>query len=108
MMILGGIVQCVSMFTFAIVGVANPGTKAAAQTLVAFVLLYEFATHASWGPLVYVIANEVSSADMRAKTVALAVGVNWAMTFSIQGWLPYALNPVYGDLGAKVSILGDA
>lgn len=105
-MIGGGIVQCLSMFIFAIVGVANPGTQAAAKTLVAFVLLYEFATHASWGPLCYVIGTEVSSTEMRAKTVALAVGVNWAGTFSVAGWLPYALNPSYGNLGAKVTRFG--
>lgn len=102
MMIIGGFAQCLCMFIFAAVGVAAPGTNAAAKCLAAFVLLYEFFTHASWIPLAYTIASEVPSQELRAKTVGLAVAVNWLGTMSIAGWLPYALNPSYGNLGAKV------
>lgn len=105
MMLTGGVVQFISMITLSIVGVAASGTTAAAHVLVAFVLIYEFATHASWGPLCYVIAGEVASNELRSKTVALAVGTNWAMTMTVAGWLPYALNPSYGNLGAKVGFI---
>ena len=68
-MLVGGILQCISMLTFAIVGVAAPGSMAAARVLAAFTLLYEFFYSASWGPLGFVLASEIPSTELRAKTL---------------------------------------
>jgi len=75
-MIVGGALQCVSMLTFAIVGVVAPGSVTAARVLAAFTLLYGFFYSASWGPLGFVLASEIPSTELRAKTLALAIGVN--------------------------------
>jgi len=104
-MLIGGAMQCLSMLTFAIVGVAAPGSLAAARVLAAFTLLYEFFYSASWGPLGFVLASEIASTELRAKTLALAVGVNWLCTLTLASWLPYALNPTIGNLGAKLGFV---
>jgi len=104
-MLIGGAMQCLSMLTFAIVGVAAPGSLAAARVLAAFTLLYEFFYSASWGPLGFVLASEIASTELRAKTLAMAVGVNWSMTLTLASWLPYALNPAISNLGAKLGFV---
>lgn len=104
-MIVGGALQCVSMLTFAIVGVVAPGSVTAARVLAAFTLLYEFFYSASWGPLGFVLASEIPSTELRAKTLALAIGVNWTCTLTLASWLPYALNPTIGNLGAKLGFI---
>jgi SP family sugar:H+ symporter-like MFS transporter len=104
-MIVGGAMQGISMLTFAIVGVAAPGSQAAARCLAGFTLLYEFFYSASWGPLGFVLASEIASTELRAKTLGLATAVNWACTLSLAAWLPYALNPTVGNLGTKVRAL---
>lgn len=104
-MLIGGVMQCISMLTFAIVGVAAPGSQAAARCLAGFTLLYEFCFSASWGPLTYVLASEIASTELRAKTLALATAINWTCTLSLAAWLPYALNPTIGNLGPKLGFI---
>lgn len=103
LMIYGGIIQFASMFTFAIVGVAIPGTLAAGKVLAAFTIIYYFFSNLTWSPLAWIIASELPSTSMRSMTLGIVSAWNWTLTLTGAVWLPYALNPDIGNLGAKVS-----
>lgn len=104
-LIVGAVIQSVCMFIFAIVGVATPGTDAAAKCLVAFVSLFTFTYGASWGPVTFVLVGELPSTKLRSKTVALATSVGWVLNVLISVGMPYLLNAAYVDLGTRVGFI---
>lgn len=101
----GGASEAICMFAFAIVGTAAPGSLAASKTLAAFTILYYCIVCATWSPLSWVVCCELPSNALRPKTVGAFSGLNWMLTLSMAIWLPYALNPSIGNLGAKVCYL---
>lgn len=101
----GTISQSICMFTFAIVGVASPGSKGAAKCLATFVCIFIFSYGASWGPVSFVLIGELPSTKLRSKTVALATCVGWSFNTLILVGMPYLLNPTYAMLGAKVGFI---
>lgn len=104
-LIVGAAIQGVCMFIFAIVGVATPGTDAAAKCLVAFVCIFVFTYGATWGPVTFVIVGELPSTKLRSKTVALATSIGWVLNVLISVGMPYLLNAAYVDLGTKVGFI---
>lgn len=104
-LIVGTVTQSVCMFIFAIVGVATPGTNAAAKCLVAFVCIFTFSYGASWGPVSFVLVGELPSTKLRSKTVALATSIGWVLNVLISVGMPYLLNATYINLGTKIGFI---
>ena len=101
----GTIVQTISMFTFAIVGVAAPGSGPASRCIAAFVCIFIFSYGATWGPLSFVLLGELPSTKLRSKTVALSTSVGWSFNLLILVGMPYLLNPSYVMLGPRVGFI---
>ncbi|KIX93765.1 uncharacterized protein Z520_10389 [Fonsecaea multimorphosa CBS 102226] len=101
----GTVVQTFCMFAFAIIGVATPGTHAAAKSLVAFVCIFNFSYGASWGPVAFVLIGELPSTKLRSKTLALATSVGWSFNVLISVGMPYLLSDAYVMLGTKVGFI---
>ncbi|CAK7198506.1 hypothetical protein SEUCBS139899_001167 [Sporothrix eucalyptigena] len=101
----GGALQTVCMFTFAIVGTAAPGSTAAAHCLVAFTCLFGFFFTWSWGPVAWIVTSEVASNTLRSRTQGLATACTWTGTLVLQIVLPYLINADAADLGAKVGFI---
>jgi hypothetical protein len=93
------------MFAFAIIGVATPGTHAAAKSLVAFVCIFNFSYGASWGPVAFVLIGELPSTKLRSKTLALATSVGWSFNVLLSVGMPYLLSDAYVMLGTKVGFI---
>lgn len=93
------------MLTFAIVAVADPGSKAAAQCLAAFVSLFIFSYGASWGAVAPVVLGELSSTKLRSKTLSLCYIIGWSSDLLIICGTPYLINASYANLGAKVGFI---
>ncbi|OQU95620.1 hypothetical protein CLAIMM_01802 [Cladophialophora immunda] len=104
-LIVGTVVQTFCMFAFAIIGVATPGTHAAAKSLVAFVCIFNFSYGASWGPVAFVLIGELPSTKLRSKTLALATSVGWSFNVLISVGMPYLLSDAYVMLGTKVGFI---
>ena len=51
---------------------------------------------------VWILAPEIATNHLRSKTIGLATGIYYGCSLTITAWLPYALNPTVGNLGAKV------
>lgn len=104
-LLVGTIVQTICMFAFAIIGVATPGTNAAARSLVAFVCIFCFSYGATWGPVSFVVVGELPSTRLRSKTLALTTSVGWSFNVLISVGMPYLLSPAYVMLGTKVGFI---
>jgi len=105
-LLIGGSFLCgISMLIFAIVGVAAPGSTAAAKCLVVFVCLFIFSYGATWGPVTEVVVGEISSNKLRSKTVSFGTMVTWASDILIVCSIPYLINPNSVNLGAKVGFI---
>ena len=104
-LICGAAAQSISMLTFAIVGVAAPGSKAAAQCLSAFVSLFIFSYGSTWGAVGPVVLGELSSTKLRSKTLALCYVAGWSADLLIICGIPYLISPQFANLGAKVGFI---
>jgi MFS transporter, SP family, sugar:H+ symporter len=101
----GAAAQGISMLTFAIVGTAAPGSKAAARCLSAFVSLFIFSYGATWGAVGPVVIGELPSTKLRSKVIALCYIAGWSSDLLIICGMPYLLSPDYVNLGAKVGFI---
>ena len=93
------------MLTFAIVAVAAPGSKAAAQCLAAFVSLFIFSYGATWGAVAPVVLGELSSTKLRSKTLSLCYIAGWTSNLLIICGTPYLIGAEFANLGAKVGFI---
>ena len=93
------------MLVFAIVGVAAPGSQAAARCLAAFVSLYIFAYGASWGPVASCLVGEISSTKLRSKTIAIGTSALWISDVVIVCTIPYLIDANHLNLGTKVGFI---
>ena len=104
-LLFGTFVCGMSMLVFATVGVAAPGSKAAARCLAAFVSLYIFAYGASWGPIASCLVGEISSTKLRSKTIAIATAALWVSDVVIVCTIPYLIDVNHLNLGTKVGFI---
>jgi hypothetical protein len=104
-LITGAAAQGISMLTFAIVGVAAPGSTAAARCLSAFVSLFIFSYGASWGAVGPVVLGELSSTRLRSKTLSLCYIAGWSSDLLIICGIPYLISVDYANLGTKVGFI---
>lgn len=102
-LIFGGVVMTVALLTFAIVGVADPGSQAARTCLAVFTLIYKATVEGTWVGVGYAVTSELPSTRLRSQTYGFSIAFKYAFIASLQGWSPYAINAQYGNLGPKVS-----
>lgn len=105
LLLVGGAGCAVSMLIFAIVGVADSESTAAARCLVAFTCTYIFSYGATWGPVPQAVIGEIPSNRLRSKTVSIATTINWLCTTFIICGSPYLLSDAYVNLGAKMGFI---
>ncbi|KAI7866568.1 general substrate transporter [Mucor mucedo] len=81
----------------------------ACATVIAFVFIFQAAYAYSWGPVAYIYPAEISNTRNRAKTIALAYGLNWAVGIFMTFIMPiFMTNTIFGGyyfFGACCSIL---
>lgn len=81
----------------------------ACATVIAFLFIFQAAYAYSWGPVSYIYPAEVSNMRTRAKTIALAYGLNWTIGIFMTFVMPiFMTNTIYGAyyfFGACCSIL---
>ncbi|KAI8370765.1 general substrate transporter [Choanephora cucurbitarum] len=64
---------------------------------IAFIFIFQAAYAYSWGPVAYIYPAEIANMRMRAKTIALAYGLNWAIGIFMTFVLPiFMTNTIYG------------
>ncbi|CDK28753.1 unnamed protein product [Kuraishia capsulata CBS 1993] len=80
----------------------NYGAMVAAS---AFMVMYNFFYNLGIGPLPYIMATEVSSVSLRAKTMALATLTNYAFQCMWSFVLPYMFNADQADMGSKINFI---
>ena len=104
LMLFGSAIMTVSQLIVAIVGVAQPDSKAANQTLVAFSCIFIAGFACSWGPLAWTICSENFSLNVRQKSISITTSFNWLFNFAIAYATPYLVDSGKGnaDLGSKV------
>ncbi|KAJ3119643.1 hypothetical protein HK100_000210 [Physocladia obscura] len=101
----GAVVMCACEFIVAIIGVGAGTANHSAQTiLVVFVCVYIAAFASTWGPIAWVVLNEINPLNIRAKAVSMGTASNWFWNFLIGFVTPYLVDSGVGDanLGAKV------
>ncbi|CAO3656942.1 unnamed protein product [Mucor fragilis] len=76
------------------VGLSN---KHAQACVIAFVFIFQAAYAYSWGPVAYIYPAEISNMRTRAKVIALAYGLNWAIGIFMTFVMPIFMdNTIYG------------
>ncbi|EIE77332.1 hypothetical protein G6F46_002251 [Rhizopus delemar] len=69
----------------------------ARNCVIAFVFIFQAAYAYSWGPVAYIYPAEISNMRTRAKTIALAYGLNWAIGIFMTFIMPiFMTNTIYG------------
>jgi MFS family permease len=88
------------------VGLSSSNARAC---VIAFVFIFQAAYAYSWGPVAYIYPAEISNTRTRAKTIALAYGLNWGIGIFMTFIMPiFMTNTIYGGyyfFGACCSIL---
>jgi sugar porter (SP) family MFS transporter len=88
------------------IGLTNAGARGC---VIAFVFVFQAAYAYSWGPVAYIYPAEISNMRTRAKVLALAYGLNWAIGIFMTFVMPiFMANTIYGSyyfFGACCSVL---
>jgi MFS transporter, SP family, sugar:H+ symporter len=105
LLLVGAIVCGLCMLLFAIVGVADPNSKVAANVLVACVCVYLFAYGATWGPVPLAVIAEIPSNGLRSKTISMATTSDWLAAMFIACGSPYLVSAQYANIGAKLGFI---
>jgi sugar porter (SP) family MFS transporter len=81
----------------------------ACGAVIAFVFIFQAAYAYSWGPVAYIYPAEISNTRTRAKVIALAYGLNWAIGIFMTFVTPiFMTNTIYGGyyfFGACCTVL---
>jgi sugar porter (SP) family MFS transporter len=76
------------------VGLSNSHARAC---VIAFVFIFQATYAYSWGPVAYIYPAEISNMRTRAKTIALAYGLNWGIGIFMTFIMPiFMTNTIYG------------
>ncbi|KAH9888512.1 MFS monosaccharide transporter [Cubamyces lactineus] len=101
----GASVMCICAYLVAILGTTTSVRDVAPQrAVIALVCIYIAAYAATWGPVGWVVPNEIIPLSIRAKAMSLSVAVHWLSTWVVSFVSPYLVNSGPGDagLGAKI------
>ncbi|CDK24449.1 unnamed protein product [Kuraishia capsulata CBS 1993] len=83
----------------------NESNASAMTAASAFLVMYNFFYNIAIGPLPYIMATEVSSVSLRAKTMALATITNYAFQCMWSFCLPYMFNADQANMGSKINFI---
>ncbi|KAH7116447.1 general substrate transporter [Dactylonectria macrodidyma] len=100
MYLLGCSSICVLMLCMAISGSFD--TKAAVTASVGFYTMFNFFYNVGVGSTVYVLAGELPTSVLRAKTLAISISTSNAVNTMWSFVAPYMFNPDYANLKAKI------
>ncbi|KAI0359443.1 general substrate transporter [Trametes cingulata] len=101
----GGIAMALCGYTIAILGVVTSFQDLATQkAVIALVCIYFAAYATSWGPVGWVVPNEIIPLNIRAKAMSLSVAIHWLCTWAVAFASPYLANSGPGDAGLGVKI----
>ncbi|ORE03439.1 general substrate transporter [Rhizopus microsporus var. microsporus] len=88
------------------IGLANSNAR---NCVIALVFIFQAAYAYSWGPVAYIYPAEISNMRTRAKVIALAYGINWAIGIFMTFIMPIFMdNTIYGGyyfFGACCTVL---
>jgi MFS transporter, SP family, general alpha glucoside:H+ symporter len=86
-------------------GLAVGGSPGELKGTVAMILIYCWLYNVTIGATAYTVLTEVSTARLRAKTIALGLAFQncWSVMWSFT--LPYIFNPDHANLGGKVGFI---
>ncbi|KAI0333217.1 general substrate transporter [Cubamyces sp. BRFM 1775] len=101
----GASVMCICAYLVALLGVTTSVHDIAPQrAVIALVCVYIAAYAATWGPVGWVVPNEIIPLSIRAKAMSLSVAVHWLSTWVVSFASPYLVNSGPGDaeLGIKI------
>lgn len=77
------------------VGLTNAHAR---NCVIAFVFIFQAAYAYSWGPVAYIYPAEISNTRTRAKVIALAYGLNWAIGIFMTFVMPIFMdNTIFGS-----------
>ncbi|KAJ3093835.1 hypothetical protein HK100_006391 [Physocladia obscura] len=103
LLIYGAAAMFIFQFIAAVVSVAVGADNLTAQTiLVVFVCLYIASFAMTWGPVAWVVLNEIHPLNIRAKSVSMGTASNWFWNFIIAFVNPYIFGAEYGNIGSKI------
>lgn len=86
-------------------GLAVAGTDGSIRGTVGFILLYCWWYNVTIGATAYTVLCEVSTARLRAKTVAIGLSLSNGLNMMWSFVLPYLFNPDKANLGAKIAFI---
>jgi MFS transporter, SP family, sugar:H+ symporter len=98
-LIFGAAVMAFCMLAFSIIGVAAPGSDAAAKCLIAFICIFVFTFSATWGAIGNVVIGEVPSNRLRSKTLSIAFTACWCVATAVTTSIPSLLNLLETKVG---------
>ncbi|RDL36187.1 Uncharacterized protein BP5553_06799 [Venustampulla echinocandica] len=98
-LIVGCIGQAVFLFLVAGMGLPKHPTAAAANTLVASVMLYNFFFAGTLAPVSYVVGSEIGTAAVREKTMAFTTAVSILAAWIVAFCIPYILDDIGANIG---------
>ncbi|ORZ05827.1 general substrate transporter [Absidia repens] len=88
------------------IGLSNVNAR---NCVIAFIFIFQLAYAFSWGPVAYIYPAEILNQRTRAKGLALAYGLNWAISIFMTFVMPiFMANTIYGGyyfFGATCSLL---
>uniref|UniRef100_A0A1N6MC20 Hexose transporter n=1 Tax=[Candida] hispaniensis TaxID=312227 RepID=A0A1N6MC20_9ASCO len=103
LLILGGIICCVSEFIVAIVGTVAD-SQVSSKVLIAFTCTFIAGFAATWGPIAWVVIGEMFPLRIRAKGVAVCAATNWLFNFVIAYATPYLVDKKPGSAGLEAKV----
>ncbi|CDK29497.1 unnamed protein product [Kuraishia capsulata CBS 1993] len=95
-----------TVINFVIAGAGSDTTNPTGmQVATAFMSMYNFFYNMGIGPLPFILAAEISSVSLRAKTMAMGMIVSYAFSCMWSLVLPYMFNPDEGNMGSKINFI---
>ncbi|KAJ3103214.1 hypothetical protein HK100_004243 [Physocladia obscura] len=95
----------IEKYIVAIVGVTVGTTNQSTQiVLVVFVCVYIAAFASTWGPIAWVVLNEIHPLNIRAKAVSMGTASNWFWNFLISFVTPYLVDSGAGDADVQAKV----
>ncbi|KAJ2896808.1 hypothetical protein MKZ38_005218 [Zalerion maritima] len=84
---------------------ATEGSAGSIKGAVAMIIIYNWFYNISIGATAYTLLAEVSSSQLRAKTVSIGIALQYLIYLVWAFVIPYIFNPDQANLGAKTSFI---
>nr|QFR37180.1 MFS transporter [Cyberlindnera americana] len=95
-----------TIVNFVIAGAgSDTSNKVGLKVATAFMSMYNFFYNIGIGPLPFILACEISSVSLRAKTLSMGSMISYAFSCMWSLVLPYMFNPDSGNMGSKINFI---